>query len=71
VREEIDEVPDLLHQRADHGRMMRAMMTLMRTISELPEAQVEALDALCRRDNISRTKRTSSRCSCATFTWST
>jgi hypothetical protein len=46
------------------------MMTPLRTIIDLPEAQVEALDALCRRDNISRAERASSRCSCASFTWS-
>jgi len=30
------------------------MMTFMRTIIELPSDQIEALDALCRRDGISR-----------------
>ena len=30
------------------------MMTFMRTIIELPAAQLDALDALCRRDGISR-----------------
>jgi predicted transcriptional regulator len=30
------------------------MMTLMRTIIELPPAQIDALDALCRRERISR-----------------
>ena len=30
------------------------MMTLMRTIIELPNDQIEALDALCQRDGISR-----------------
>jgi hypothetical protein len=30
------------------------MMTPMRTIIEVPEAQLDALDALCRRENISR-----------------
>lgn len=30
------------------------MMTPVRTIIELPQAQVEALDALCRREGISR-----------------
>jgi hypothetical protein len=30
------------------------MMTLMRTIIELPSGQLDALDALCRRDKISR-----------------
>lgn len=30
------------------------MMTLMRTIIELPADQIEALDALCERDGISR-----------------
>lgn len=30
------------------------MMTTMRTIIELPDPDVEALDALCRRDGISR-----------------
>ncbi len=30
------------------------MMTLMRTIIELPDAHVNALDALCRREGISR-----------------
>ena len=30
------------------------MMTLMRTIIELPAAQIDALDALCRRERISR-----------------
>ena len=29
-------------------------MTLVRTIIELPENQLEALDAICRRDGISR-----------------
>ena len=29
-------------------------MTVMRTIIELPEDQLEALDALCRREKISR-----------------
>jgi hypothetical protein len=30
------------------------MMTPMRTIIELPAAQIDALDALCRRERISR-----------------
>jgi hypothetical protein len=30
------------------------MMTLMRTIIDLPPAQLDALDAWCRRDGISR-----------------
>ena len=30
------------------------MMTLMRTIIELPADQIEALDALCKRDGLSR-----------------
>ena len=30
------------------------MMTPMRTIIELPPAQIDALDALCRREQISR-----------------
>jgi metal-responsive CopG/Arc/MetJ family transcriptional regulator len=30
------------------------MMTVMRTIIELPAGQLDALDALCRRDRISR-----------------
>jgi ribbon-helix-helix CopG family protein len=34
--------------------MMTCYDDVMRTIIELPEDQLEALDALCRRDSISR-----------------